>query len=297
MVITHIESSFRLYTESLKTALTGLTNPETRQDIAAFMPTPSSTLPYGETVDAFHRGAFHLVQPSAKGHRSGIDAMILASTVPEDFSGKVADLGAGAGAAGMAVAARCPAAQITLIERSSEMLLYAEKSCTLAENAHLRTRLSWLQADVTMAGPERLAAGLQDNSFDFVIMNPPFNQSHDRATPDALKAQAHVMHDGMFESWIRTSSGILRPRGQIAIIARPANLSEILHAMERRFGSIGIIPIHAREEEAAIRVVITGKKGSRAPVFLAPALKLHKSSGHEYTPRAESLINGSGSLL
>lgn len=29
-----------------------------------------------ETLDVFHRGAFHLVQPAMKGHRSGVDAMI-----------------------------------------------------------------------------------------------------------------------------------------------------------------------------------------------------------------------------
>ncbi|MDR0253190.1 MAG: methyltransferase [Brucellaceae bacterium] len=253
-------------------------------------------LPYGETRDAFHRGAFYLVQPSLKGHRSGIDAMILAGAVPSDFKGRVADLGAGAGAAGLAVASRCAQTQVTLIERSPDMLLYAQKSCALSENAHMHGRLTCLQADVTMTGPARHAAGLADNQFDYVIMNPPFNQQNDRATPDDLKAQAHVMHEGMFESWIRTASGILRPRGQIAIIARPANISEMLAALERRFGSIAITPIHARPEEPAIRVVITGIKGSRAPVFLAPALILHKSSGHEFTPRAESLINGCDSL-
>lgn len=253
-------------------------------------------LPYGETSDAFHRGAFRLIQPALKGHRSGIDAMILAAAVPDSFSGRVADLGAGAGAAGLAVAARCSKAEVTLIERSADMLLYAEKSCTLPENAHLRPRLAWLQADVTMPRPARHAAGLADNSFDFAIMNPPFNNPRDRATPDTLKAQAHIMHEGMFESWIRTASGILRPRGQVAIIARPDNLGDIFASLERRFGHITILPVHARPEETAIRMVITGIKGSRAPVFLAPALILHKSSGHEFTLRAQSVINGCSGL-
>lgn len=264
------------------------------------MPTPpldDSPLPYGETVDAFHRGAFHLVQPSLKGHRSGIDAMILASVVPSTFKGKVADLGAGAGAAGLAVASRCADSQVTLIERSPEMLLYAQKSCTMPANAHLQSRLSLMQADVTMSGPARAQAGLVDNSFDFAIMNPPFNQPQDRATPDVLKAQAHVMHEGMFESWIRTAAGILRPGGQIGIIARPASLNEILTSMQRRFGGIAIVPIHARPHEPAIRIVITGINGSRAPVLLAPALILHKSSGHEFTQRAEGLTNGCDDLL
>ena len=52
-----------------------------------------------ETVDIFHRGRFVLVQPKGAGHRSGVDAMILAASVPSGFSGLLADLGAGAGAA------------------------------------------------------------------------------------------------------------------------------------------------------------------------------------------------------
>ncbi|MFC0209530.1 methyltransferase, partial [Chelativorans intermedius] len=56
------------------------------------------------TVDAFHRGRFHLVQPAERGHRAGLDAMLLAGAVPRAFCGQLADLGAGAGAAGLAVA-------------------------------------------------------------------------------------------------------------------------------------------------------------------------------------------------
>ncbi|HWT59787.1 MAG TPA: methyltransferase, partial [Rhizobium sp.] len=51
-----------------------------------------------QTIDAFHRGAFHLVQPSGRGHRSGMDAMLLAALVADDRPVRVADLGAGAGA-------------------------------------------------------------------------------------------------------------------------------------------------------------------------------------------------------
>ena len=35
--------------------------------------------PVTETVDAFHYGRFHLVQPKGIGHRSGMDAMLLAN--------------------------------------------------------------------------------------------------------------------------------------------------------------------------------------------------------------------------
>ncbi len=63
-----------------------------------------------ETIDSFHRGGFHLIQPLGRGHRSGMDAMLLASLVATP--GRVVDLGAGAGAAGLAVAARLEAANV-----------------------------------------------------------------------------------------------------------------------------------------------------------------------------------------
>jgi len=133
------------------------------------------------TVDAFHRGRFWLVQPRT-GHRAGMDAMMLAAAVPSAFAGRLADFGAGAGAAGLAVLSRCPEAQVVLVERSTEMAGFAATTLTHPGNAHLGNRASVLTADVTLSGRARTQAGLADNSFDFVIMNPPFNAARDRAT-------------------------------------------------------------------------------------------------------------------
>src|SRR4051794_29119914 len=94
----------------------------------------------GETLDAFHRGAFHLVQPSNGGHRAGMDAMMLAAAVPSGFAGRLADFGAGAGAAGLAVATRCPGASVVLVETASEMLRFAEKTLAHPSNAALSDR-------------------------------------------------------------------------------------------------------------------------------------------------------------
>ena len=250
-----------------------------------------------ETLDVFHRGAFHLVQPAMKGHRSGVDAMILASSVPNGFSGRLADLGSGAGAAGLAVAARCKDARATLIERSGFMLNFAHKSVNHPLNTALRDRVDILEADVSLTGKARASAGLIDNSFDYVIMNPPFNEASDRSTPDPLKAEAHVMPEGMFDQWLRTASALLRPGGGVSIIARPASLAPILEALERRFGGLKIIPILPRPDAAAIRIVITGIRGSRAGLSLMPALILHGDAGNDFTPRATAINNGQTSLL
>jgi tRNA1(Val) A37 N6-methylase TrmN6 len=246
----------------------------------------------GATVDAFHRGKFVIVQPGKEGHRSGVDAMILAAAVSAGFDGAAADFGAGAGAAGMAAAARCPNALVTLVEIDPVMADFARRTIGHEANAVFSSRLSLLQADVSLSGKSRVNSGLCDRSFDFVIMNPPFNSPRDRATPDALKAAAHVMADGMFEAWLRTAAAVLRPGGWVAIMARPASLKEILDASEGRFGGLRIMPILPRPSGAAIRILVSGIKGSRAGLSLEPPLVLHGESGNGFSARAEAVING-----
>jgi len=249
-----------------------------------------------QTVDAFHRGAFFVVQP-ARGHRSGMDAMILAAAVPSTFAGLLADLGAGAGAAGLAVAARCPGSRVVLIERDAAMADYARQTLELAENASLKPRTTVLEADVSLVGRARAAAGMADGAFDFAIMNPPFNPAHDRPTPDALKRDAHLMPNGLLETWLRTAAAIVKPGGGIALIARPTSLEELLASLRGRFGGIEIMPVLPRATEPAIRIVMRGKRGSRRALSLLPPLVLHGPTGHGHAPRADAVCNGLASLF
>lgn len=249
-----------------------------------------------ETVDAFHRGRFHLVQPKGKGHRAGMDAMLLAALVDASGAVRVADLGAGAGAAGMAVAARLEGAEVVLYERATEMAAYACKSLALAENEPIRARVSVVEADVTLKGRARVAAGLPDDAFDHVIMNPPFNDAGDRRTPDALKAEAHAMTQGLFEDWIRTAGAILKPGGQLSLIARPQSLAEIIDACGRRFGGLEITALHPRPREDAVRILVSAIKGSRARLRLRPGLVMHDGEGHAFSAFVDDLNNGRAAL-
>lgn len=249
------------------------------------------------TVDAFHRGDFHLIQPAAKGHRAGMDAMMLAAAVPATFAGRLADLGAGAGAASLAVLSRCPHAQATLVERAPEMVAYAERSISYNANMRIHGRAEILVADVTLTGKARLAAGLRDGAFDYALMNPPFNAAVDRASPDALRRAAHVMDDDLFERWLRTAAAIVRPRGGLALIARPQALPSILAAMKGRFGNAQIKPIHPRQGEPAIRIVVRAMRASRAALSLMPPLYVHDVSGDGFSATTDAINNGRASLF
>ena len=223
--------------------------------------------------------------------------MLLAACVPDGFCGRLADLGAGAGAAGLAVAARCPQARIVLVEREEAMLEHARLTLDHAANAAFRERVEVLGADVTLTGKARHAAGLPDAAFDFVLMNPPFNEAADRASPDALRRTAHVMEDGLFGRWLRTAAALVKPRGGLALIARPQSLGEILAALDGRFGAARILPVHPRPHEAAIRILLRAVRGSRAGLSLMPPLVLHDDEGNGFSARAEAAINGGLALF
>jgi tRNA1(Val) A37 N6-methylase TrmN6 len=226
-----------------------------------------------------------------------MDAMMLAASVPSAFAGRLADFGAGAGAAGLAVLSRCERASVLLVEKSDEMAAFADSTLAHPANAHLADRAAVLRADVTLAGRARVAAGLADNAFDFAVMNPPFNDAADRATPDTLRREAHVMADGLFGRWLKSAAAVVRPGGGVAVIARPEQIGPLLDAFRGRFGNAELMAVHPREDRAAIRIVLRGVSGGRGKLAIRPPLMLHETGGERFSARADAINNGLASLF
>src|SRR5207237_2433720 len=67
------------------------------------------------TEYAFLGGKLRLRQPKS-GHRAGHDAMLLAASTPARSGDRVVDLGAGVGAAGLALARRVAGIELVLVE-------------------------------------------------------------------------------------------------------------------------------------------------------------------------------------
>src|SRR3981081_3227510 len=67
------------------------------------------------TEDAFLGGRVRPRHPKA-GHRAGHDAMLLAAATPARPGDRVVDLGAGVGAAGLAIARRVAGIELVLVE-------------------------------------------------------------------------------------------------------------------------------------------------------------------------------------
>lgn len=243
--------------------------------------------PPSDAPDGLLGGRLRLFQPKT-GHRVGSDAVLLAAAVPADAAGRAADVGAGVGGAGLAAVVRAPTLDMTCIEIDPALSAHCTRN--IAENG-VQDRARAVAADV-LSPKARRAAGLADGGFDLVLTNPPFyERGAVRVSPDSVRARAHVAGEGGLESWMRAALALLRPGGTFLMIHRADALADILAAARGRIGGLRLLAIHPRNNEPAIRLLVVGKKGSRAPLALLPPLVLHGPDGR-FTPQADAIHRG-----
>ncbi len=249
-------------------------------------------MPADVTEDAVLGGRLRVKQPR-RGHRVGHDAILLAAACPARAGERVVDLGAGVGAAGLALALRVDGSKITLVEVDAGLAALA------AENARangLSGRVRSVVLDVAAPARAFAAAGLAPESVDRVLMNPPFNDpARQRASPDRRRRLAHAGPGGTLAAWTKTAARLLRVRGTLTLIWRTDGLAEILRVLDPAFGAAAVLPIHPRPAEPAIRILVRATKASRAPVALLPGLVLNDVSGRP-TAAAESVLRGGAAL-
>ncbi len=242
------------------------------------------------TQDAFLGGKLHLRQPKS-GHRAGHDAMLLAAATPARSGDRVVEFGAGVGAAGLAVAKRVAGIKLVLVEIDEGLAELARGNAV--SNA---IAADLIVLDVTSGPGAFEAAGLSVDSADVVLMNPPFNDSaRHRASPDKARASAHVATPATLESWIHASRRILKSGGVLAMIWRADGIAEVLAALDRGFGGLAIVPVHADATSPAIRLLVRAIKGGKAPTRVEPALILNDEFARP-NQKAQDILAGKGTL-
>lgn len=251
-----------------------------------------TTAPDSLSDDAFLGDALQVLQPKS-GYRAGVDAVLLAASVATKGSTKVLDAGAGVGVVGLCVARRLSAARVTLLERDP---VFGELARRNAERNDLSSRVDVVEADITARADRLRALGIADERFDVVLANPPY---HDTArgtrSKQQLKDAAHAMPAGDLERWIRSLTRVTRAGGILTLIHRAEAVSGLLAAMQGRFGAITVKPIYARTGTPAIRVLVSGVKGSRAPLQIRPPLVLH-ATGNAFSAEAEAILRKGAGL-
>ncbi len=237
--------------------------------------------------DAVLGGRLTLRQPLA-GHRVGHDAILLAAATGGRAGEMAVDLGAGVGAAGLALAARVPELKVALVEIDPALSRLAAGN--VARNGFAdRARAIACDAEDLEA---LAAAGLGEGSADRVLMNPPFRDaSRHNVSPDARRRLAHASEPALLGRWLASAAFLLKRGGVLTLIWRADEADDVRDTLARDFGDIVVLPVQPRVGAEPIRILVRAEKGgSGAPTFLPPLI-LNDAQGRP-TTTAEAVLRG-----
>jgi tRNA1(Val) A37 N6-methylase TrmN6 len=244
------------------------------------------------TDDAVLGGRLRLLQPR-RGHRVGHDAILLAAATAASAGELAVDLGAGVGAAGLALAWRCRGTTLRLVEIDPVLAALAAENG--ARNG-FADRVSAHALDVAGPAAAFAAAGLGEGCADRVLMNPPFNDPvRQQASPDPRRRSAHMVAGAGLPAWIATAARLLRSGGVLTLIYRADALPAVLAALEGAFGDITVMPVLPKPGAPAIRILLRAVRGGRSPVSDLPDLVLNDADGVP-TAEAEAILRSGAEL-
>lgn len=235
--------------------------------------------------DGFLGGRLALMQPRT-GYRAAIDPVLLAAFVPARPGERVLELGCGAGAASLCLATRVEALDLHGLEVQAA---YAELARRNASDNALA--LTVHEGDLR-AMPE----AFRQAGFAQVLANPPYRPAASPASADAGRDRAQREGEASLAEWIDAGLRRLVPGGCLTLIHEAGRLGTILTELEGRAGAIEVLPVAPRSGEAAVRVLVRGRKGRSAALRLLPPLILHGEKGGGYAERAEAVLRAGAEL-
>ncbi len=219
-----------------------------------------------------------------RGHRSGLEPVLMAACVAARPGQRVLEGGTGAGAGLLCLTARVPRLSGLGIELDPALAALARRN--LAANG--ATGVEVLTADLT--GAEAVPCG----RFHHAFANPPWHAG--TASPDNARDVARRSSPGLLSLWVASLCRGLRHRGSLTLALPAAALAEATSALRSSgCGGISVLPLWPRPGVAARLVLVRGALGSRAGSILHPGLVLHQTDGR-FTEQAEAILRGGATL-
>lgn len=213
------------------------------------------------TDDTGFAGIRILQDPSAFCY--GTDAVLLADMaargrVREDT--RVMDLGCGNGIVPLILAARTLSRHIRGLEVQEEAAALARESVRLNGLEERIGILTGNVRDVRRDGDPALAA--LKGSFDLVTMNPPYTEGT-RGLTGAAEAKTIARHEvlGSLGDFLEAAKYLLRDRGHLYIVHRPARLVDLCEHCRR----LSLEPKEMR--------FVSGKPGEKPNILLLHCVK------------------------
>lgn len=228
-------------------------------------------------------GRVRHAQPAA-GHRTGIEPVLLAASLPARAGERVLEAGTGSGAALLCLAWRVPGVIGVGLELDAGLAALAARN--VADNGY--DTVSAAACDV-----ERFTAA---TPFDHAMANPPWHHAAGTKSADTGRELARRGDTSLLARWVAALSRAVRSRGTITLVTDAASLPALLRAFaERQCGSAAACPFWPRAGVAARLVLVRATKDGRGPFRLLPGLVLHEADGR-FTSAAEAILRDGTAL-
>ncbi|MCV6598830.1 MAG: methyltransferase [Mangrovicoccus sp.] len=242
------------------------------------------------TEDYFLGGRLRLLQPG-QGYRAGVDPVLLAAAVPAQPGERVLDLGCGVGAVALCLGARVRGLRLFGVDLLPENVDLARRNAQAND----------LPMEVVQGDVGALPAALRQQSFDHVVSNPPYFRRTAGPASDGVHRDTAMGEGLALSEWIEAGIRRVNPKGRLSLIMSAERLPEILAAFENRLGDVMVLPLAARVGRDAGRVIVTGRKGARAPFRLLAPLVLHVGDHHDgdredYTAQTRAILRDGAAL-
>lgn len=227
-----------------------------------------------ERVDDLQRSGLVIIQNPAR-FRFSVDAVLLSEFVSAREGDRVIDLGTGTGVIPLLVWARRRPAKITGVEIMADMADMASRSVRLN---NLEDHISIVHDDLRSA-PARFGA----ESFDVVTANPPYMKAGTGSLPGAHHTgEPEARHEltCTLDDVVRAAAALLRSKGKLAMVHRPARLVDIVCAMranhlEPRRARL----VQSRANSSPIMVLVEAVKNVKPDLAMLPTLAIYGDDG------------------
>lgn len=234
-------------------------------------------------------GRVRHAQPT-QGHRTALEPVLLAASVPARPGQRVLEGGSGSGAALLCLAARVADLGGLGLERDPEIAALARSNAA----ANGFAGLAFEAVDLTTAEAVDLTTAAPAGPFDHAMANPPWHGTG-TASPNARHEAARRGAPDLIAQWARALARPLAHRGTLTLVLTAAALPEGLAALAAAgCGSLAVLPLWPRAGRPAGLVLLRGIKGGRAPFRLAPGLVLHEGAG--FSAAAEAVLREGGAI-
>ncbi len=203
-----------------------------------------------------------------EGYRTGIEPVLLAAACPARPGERVLELGTGAGAALLCLAARVPGVHGVGVELDPTMAALARRN--LAANG-------WDDIIVTEADAAGFTA---DAPFDHAISNPPWHDSASTPSPVPGRRRAKQARGGLLAAWCDAAARALRPGATLTLVLPAALVGNAFEALAGAgLAAPALFPLWPREGRSARLILLQARRGARGAACVLPGAVLHEGPG------------------